>query len=153
MNPASYVKAPKPTLVKLEDSHLWLEACSIAEIIYAVLDELPEDEKWATASKLRNTANDLMYYISQAVSATSPASNEYEWSHVRKSIGALKTMYRFAGRQKFFELQPEVMVRFDKLIALVDIEVMKAYEQNEADKARDLETWHQKYKIWKATEL
>lgn len=148
----SYVKSPKPTLARLEDSIIWQEACSLAELIYSKLGSFPEDEKWATERKLRNAANDLMFYAAEVIGGSSPTVSEYGWSNVRKSISILKTMYRFAGRQKFIELEPEVMVRFDKFIKLIDDETTKAYEQTEVSKEQDLTLWREKYKLWKATE-
>ena len=149
----SYVISPEPTLIKLEDSPIWREACDIAELMYNKLGDLPESEKWDTTAKLQHEANDLMLHVSHAVGGSSVNSNEYDWSSARKSVSALKTIYRFAGRQKFIELEPEIMVRFDKLIVLIDQEIIKTYKQSEADKEKDLDYWQEKYKLWKATEI
>lgn len=54
----------------LRDSPLYKETLAIAEVTYGLLEKLVEDfpeEKWASASKLRNAANDSLYYMSQAV--------------------------------------------------------------------------------------
>ncbi len=149
----TYIKSLKPQQSKIEDNVVWLEACSIAEHIYSKLGDMPESEKWVTTRKLQSTANDLMFYVSQAVGGTQTVANEYDWNSARKDLNSLKTMYRFAGRQKFIELEPEVMIRFDKLQNLIDIEIEADYERSESAKEQELKFWQEKYKLWKATVL
>ncbi len=149
----THIKALKPQQETLEDNKVWQEACSIAEHIYSKLGDMPESEKWVTTRKLQSTANDLMFYVSQAVGGTRTVASEYDWNSARKDLNSLKTMYRFAGRQKFIELEPEMMVRFNKLQKLIDAEIEADYDQAEAAKAQDLEFWQGKYKLWKATNL
>lgn len=138
---------------KLEDNPMWKEACDLAEYVYGKLHELPEEEKWHTTSKLRSSANELMFYCSQALSNANPAGLEYDWGNTKRSAGSLKTMYRFAGRQGFIELEPEIMVRLNKLIELIDVEIEKSYKTTKEYNDKDLERWREKYKLWKATEL
>jgi len=66
------------------------------------------------------------------------------------SLGALKTMYRFACRQKFIELEPSIMVRLDKIREQIDTEVARAYKQTESFNKRDIEIWQEKYTMQKA---
>ena len=134
-----------PKLKRLEDSILWKEACDLAEYIYSQLHLFPAEETWVTASKLRNSANDLMFFVAQGLGNSSPSTTEYDWSNARKTAGTLKTMYRFACRQKFIELEPEVMVRLSKLAELIDAEVTAAYEQTDATYKKEVEAWHRKY--------
>jgi hypothetical protein len=126
---------------RLEENELWREACDLAEYMYGKLHELPEEEKWDTEVKLRHAANDLMFYVSQAVGNASPSGNEYDWSLTRKCAFGLKTIYRFAGRQKFIELEPKIMVRTDKLIREIDAKIAEAYKQTEAKNRTDFERW------------
>lgn len=113
----------------LRDNPLYKETLAIAEVMYGLLDKLVEDfpeEKWATASKLRNAANDSLYYVSQAVGNALPETSAYDWSNVRKHLFSLQTMYIFAGKQHFFVLDPDVVVRIDKLIQQADTNIATA---------------------------
>ena len=132
---------------KLEDNVLWQEACAIAEYMYGILHEFPEEEKWDTERKLRSAANDVMYYVAQAVANGLPASAEYDWANARKSVSTVKTLYRFAGRQKMIEFDPETMVRLDKLLATMDNETTKAYENTEEYNRQELARLRKHYEL------
>lgn len=138
-----------PKLEKLENEPLWVETCAIVEYIYSLLHELPEEEQWTTTQKLRAGSNDLLYYLSQAISNSSPGALEYEWSNVRKQASGLKAMYRFAGKQKFIDLDPEIMVRLDKLLTEIDKKVVAGYKQTQATYESEITQWRKKYEIWK----
>jgi hypothetical protein len=62
-------------------------------------------------------------------------------------------MYRFAGKQKFIELDPQIMVRLTKLIEQIDTKVMAAYKQTKEHNQADFEQWHERYKMWGETRL
>ena len=136
-------------LIRLENDPLWREACDMAEHVYSLLYEMPADEKWATVSKMRQSANDLMFYVGQAVSNTVPVGAEYEWGNASKALGGLKTLYRFAGRQHFIELDPAIMVRLDKMFERIDAERNKATEKTKASEQHQLELWREQYQIWR----
>jgi hypothetical protein len=137
--------AKKPS--KLENDPLWREVCDIAEYIYGKLPELPEEERWDSAVKLRHAANDLMFSCSVALGNASPSATEYDWGQVRKHIYGLKTIYRFAGRQKFIVLDPEIMVRLTSLTEQIDEKIVEAYKQTELHDRADLEHWQKKYQL------
>jgi hypothetical protein len=134
---------------KLEDDALWREACDLAEFMYGKLDDFPQDEKWNSAVKLRNAANDLMFVIGQASGSANPIGAEYEWGNARKYASGLKTIYRFTGRQKFIDFDPSIMVRLDKLIEQIDKQFDKGEKRSEAYWQKDINDWHKKYKLWK----
>lgn len=138
--------------IKLEDEPLWREACDLAEYLYGKLHEFPEEEKWQTQSKLRSAANDLMYYVAQGLGNPNPNSSEYDWGYARRSAGSAKTMYRFAGRQKFIDLDPGVMVRIDKVIDQIDAQFAKSSKKSEDYNRKDIEHWRKKYEISKEIE-
>jgi hypothetical protein len=135
--------------LRLEDEPLWVETNSIAEEIYKILSDIPEDEKWDIASKLRTSAVNLMFSIAEALGDARPVTTEFEWGESRKYIASLKTIYRFAGKQGFFELDPNMMVRFDKLMSDIDDKIAAAYDQTEADNKHDLDMWRTKYQLWR----
>lgn len=136
-------------LQRLEDEPLWVEANALAEFVYALLPELPEDEKWDTALKLRTAANNLIFSTAEALGNGGPSTMEYEWGDVRKYASALKTMYRFAGRQEFIDFDPSIMVRLNKFLTAVGEELSQAYERTAKSNADELEAWRDRYALWK----
>jgi hypothetical protein len=141
------VSKPKPT--KLEDIQIWKNACELGEFMYSVLENFPEEEKWATVSKLRNSANDLIFYVGQAVGDGSISASRNDWNNARRHASGMKTMYRFAGRQKFVTLDPEIMVKIDRLIEEIDENLEIAKDQFDLEAKADLKPWLEKYRIWK----
>jgi hypothetical protein len=135
-------------LTKLEDDPIWKEACALAEYMYAHLHTLPEEEKWETQHKLRGSANDMMYYTSQAIGLGWLQGATYEWSQVRKFANALKAMCRFAGRQGMLELEPDIMVRLDAFIKQVDQKFSAALKETEATNKEEMEDWRKQYVMW-----
>lgn len=138
---------------KLEDDPLWREANELAEYFYGKLAEFPEEEKWHTASKLHNAAADFVFWMGLSLSNVSATGQEHDWAHARKYTGALKTMYRFAGRQHFIDLDPQIMVRLNKLLEQIDDRIEQGKAKSEAFQAteseKDLRPWLKKYQIWK----
>lgn len=138
----------KVQINKQEDSAVWKEANALAEYIYSILDKIPQED-WSVASKLRISSTDMIFYCSQAINNTNPSGQEFDWGYTRKAVGTSKTLYRFVGRQKLIKLDPEIMVRFDRLIDLIDIEVQKAYDQTAAQSEKELDVWRKKHKLSK----
>ena len=124
------------------------EAFAIAEQLYELLPDFPEEERWDAQSKLRTVAIDLLYYMAQAIGDVSPSSLEYDWSNVRKQIVTIKALYRFIAKQEYTELEPEFMVRLNTLEKLVDEEVATAYAQTEAHNEMELQQLREKYELF-----
>lgn len=144
------MKAPaQPILNKVEDNLLWKESSELAELAYRSVMDLPEDEKWTHSYKFKNAATDLIFYTTQALANTSRGGAEQDWNQVRKAGYALRTEYRFAGRQKWLELEPEVMVRIDKFIKQVDKEIVRSAKMLDEANQYDLDLWREKYKVWR----
>ncbi len=142
----------KHEFLKLEVHPIWKEANDLAEYIYAKLADFPEDEKWHSQLKLRTAVTELIFYVAQAVGSCLPLSAQYDWANSRKYAAALKTMYRFVGRQKFIKLDPEIMVRLEKLVQDIDKEIIKSADQDEQQYQRnykkDMKPWLEKHAIW-----
>ncbi len=132
-------KAGYRVIDKLDDEPVWKNACDLAEYMYGILGDFPEEEKWNTENKLRTEANNIMYFIAQGLGNASPSNVEYDWGYARRSILSLKTMYRFATRQKFVDLEPSIMVKLDGLMQLIESEVGKAYAQTLAHNKKELD--------------
>ncbi|HUS26403.1 MAG TPA: hypothetical protein VMY99_03585 [Nevskiaceae bacterium] len=139
-------------LVSAEDLALYEEVFGVAEYMYSKLPEIPLEEKWDTTAKLRRLANDLLFSTSQAVGNTSPTGSEYDWGAAHKHAFSLRAMYRLGGRQKFINLEPEMMLKLDRLIKQLDSRVDGAYKQTDTYNKNDLEHWRSKYKLAKGKE-
>lgn len=139
---------------KLTENHLWKEANAIAEYMYGRLEEFEQtpDEKWNTERKIRNAANDTLFFIAQAVGNFMPDAAEYDWNNARKNLFALRTMYTFAHKQKFIVLNPEIVVKIDKLLADIDTEITAAKDEITKKTKKDMEPWLEKYRLWKEME-
>lgn len=125
-------------VTKLEDMLLWQLSNEVAEHVYAKLADLPEEERWDTTAKLRSSASQLIFTVAQALGNSAPAATEFDWAQARKQLFALKTMYRFAGRQHFFKIEPDIMLKLDKMIAIVEAENAKAVEQTAKANQREI---------------
>jgi hypothetical protein len=136
---------------KLRANPLWRETYAIAGYMYDKIYELIAnfpDEQWTTASKLRNSANDSLFYISQAIGSAAPEVSKYDWSNARKNLFSLQSMYTFAGRQKFLELEPEIVVRIDALLGEIDKRIVSSNMEAKKKDKEDLEPWLEKYRLW-----
>ena len=136
---------------KLTESSLWKEANAIAEYMYGRLEEFEQtpDEKWNTERKIRNAANDVVFFIAQAVGNFLPDAAEYDWNNARKNLFALRTMYTFAHKQKFISLDPEIVVKIDQLLADIDTEITAAKKEIAKKTEKDMQPWLEKYRLWK----
>ena len=136
---------------KLTKNSLWKEANAIAEHMYSKLDELAHtpDEEWNSERKIRNAANDVIFFVAQAVGNFLPDAAEYDWNSARKNLFALRTIYTFAHKQKFISLEPEIVVKIDGLLAMIDKEIIAARQEIEMKSKKDMEPWLEKYRLWK----
>lgn len=142
-----------PQALDLENDPIWRESCDIAEHIYSQLSFLPEEERFTTERNLRFTANYLMFMTSQAIGNGKPSGGDQEWGGVRQQAASLYTMYRFAGKQKFIELDPNIMMRIKKLIKEIDKKLEEAYKQTKEHNEEEMKRWQERYRIWKEIDL
>jgi hypothetical protein len=57
-------------------------------------------------------------------------------------------MYTFAGKQKFLELEPDVIIRIDDMLAEIDQRITGANTEMQMRNKEELEPWLEKYRIW-----
>jgi len=137
-----------PKLNTISKDPLIGEAFSIAESIYDLLPQLPTDERWETAGKLRQASNSLLFNIAKAVADSSPTGGEYDWSNARKEAAGLLTMYRFADKRGFIEKDASLVLKIDQIIKSIDKEVLDAHKRAEAYYKHELAVWEDKYDMW-----
>lgn len=137
--------------MKLRNDKFWQEIAQLAEIAYdssyLIIDAHPEEE-WNSASKLRNSAIDMMFYASQALGGKLEEHTEQDWDSVRKNLFSLQSIYIFAGKQHFLELDPDVVVIIDRMIKEVDERLSIASKALSDRRTNDLQPWLEKYKLW-----
>jgi hypothetical protein len=136
---------------KIRDDVLWQNVYKLVEHIYSKIDDLIINfptEEWTTASKIRNSANDSLFYISQAIGNVAPEAGKYDLSNARKSLFTLQSMYTFAAKQKFLDLEPELIVKLDRILAEVDERIDLGDRELKKKNKEELELWLEKYRLW-----
>ncbi|HSX29709.1 MAG TPA: hypothetical protein VLE73_04080 [Candidatus Saccharimonadales bacterium] len=127
------------------------EANAIAASVYEIADvieaELP-DEKWRTVSKLKGAANDAYFYVAQVAGAGQNQAFEFDCVNAQKYLNTVKAMYIFAAKQGMTELDPELVVKIDKLVAETDAAWAASQKETKRKTEEDLRPWLEKYRIW-----
>lgn len=135
--------------IKVNDKGVLELTTEIAEAIYDVLHEYPSEERWQSGSKLHNSAIDLLFHVSVATADTENTLNQTDWRYALKYAQALETIYIFAGKQGFYKIDPEVVVKIQELREILKVELKKAQRSSEATDAKDMKKWLEKYTMWK----
>lgn len=136
---------------KIREDVFWQDVYKLVEYIYSKIDSLIVEfpaEEWATASKLRSSANDSLFYVSQAVGNIAPEVGKYDLSNARKNLFTLQSMYTFAAKQKFLDLEPELIVELDKILAEIDERIDTSDKELKKKNKEELEPWLEKYRLW-----
>ncbi len=136
---------------KLREDALWRRVYKLVVRIYENIETINTDypaEQWATASKLRSSANDSLYYVSQVIGSSAPEMNTYDLNNARKNLFAMQTMYTFATKQKFISIDPEIIVEIDKILVDIDKKIDECKAAIKQNNAEELEPWLEKYRIW-----
>jgi hypothetical protein len=135
----------------MKEDLLLKEASIIAGTMYDVanaIDISSLDEKYRTVSKIKNAANDAYFYVAQVTGAGKNQAVEFDCIYARKNLSTLKSMYIFATKQGMTELDPEQVVRIDKLIADIDAEQKAGQKEIKRKTEEELKPWLEKYRIW-----
>lgn len=114
------------TFTKLEEDDRWKRSNNLAETIYKILDDLPEEERYLSGSKMRSGAFNITSDFAEAVGSVHPGTRGYHLSLARRDLFSLKNAYRFAARKDFISLDPKIMVELDQLIDSVDKDIAQA---------------------------
>ncbi len=136
---------------KIREDELWQSVYGVVQHIYGKIDRLIDsfpNEEWTTASKLRESANDSLFYVSQAVGSAVPESDIYDLNTARKNLFTLQSMYTFAAKQKLIELEPELIVTIDKILIEIDARIATSKKESRQKRDEDLEPWLEKYQLW-----
>jgi hypothetical protein len=142
---------PSVKLRDIDKDPLIEEALYLADYMYekAGTPEFQDDERWRLSRELKDVSVFVVTETAMAVGNDGLAGTEFLWGNVRKQISRLRAVYRFAGKQGFLQIDPEVMVRIDKFIQQVSDQVQEAYDRTEAASEKELNVWAKKHKLWK----
>ncbi len=135
----------------MKENSLLNEVSAIAKAMYRVADAIETeqlDEKWRTASKLKNAANDSYFYAAQVTGGGKNQAQEFDCINAKKHLNTLKAMYIFANKEQMVELDPELVVRIDKLVANFDTEQEASQKEMKHKTEEELKPWLEKYRIW-----
>ncbi|HEY4963857.1 MAG TPA: hypothetical protein VIH90_04140 [Candidatus Saccharimonadales bacterium] len=139
----------------LTKNKLWTSAFSIAEDVYNKIDNEfgdLQDEKFNTNRRLRTAANDVLFYISQAISSSMPETAEFDWNFAKKNLFSIKTLHIFGVKRGFLKADPYLIKRIDQLTNSVDKNIESSTAERQKREAKDLEPWLEKYRLWKLME-
>lgn len=129
---------------------LMVSANNIALEMYSVVNDLPESEKYYSASKLLSSSNDLIFYIAQGLgSDLMPEAGKLDWVYANKALSSIRTMYRFVGKQEFIDIDPDIMVQFNGLAKLISDKQIFASRSAKTQQENEIKHWLNKYEIWK----
>ena len=95
------------------------EVTDIVSYIYDISEQIALDhpeEQYYTASRLRTTANDGLYYTAQALGNKLKHNSEYDWNDAHRSLFAMQSMYLFATKKHYTDISPEMVIRMDSLL-------------------------------------
>lgn len=146
-----YINTMNSTINKIREDMFWQSVYKLVVHIYGKFDDLIANfpnEEWATASKLRNSANDSLFYVSQVVGNAAPELSRYDLNNARKNLFTLQSMYIFAAKQKFLDLEPELVVETDKILTEIDKRIKATDEATKEKNKEELEPWLEKYRLW-----
>jgi four helix bundle protein len=129
---------------KLEQSQLWKLASELAEFFYSELTQLPEEEKWGMQSKLRQRSFELTSDIAEAVGSIDPRDKAHAYGLSRRSLFGIKNAYILASKAGFLSIDPDVMIKIDKTVALLDAEITGA--------AANIHAWYEEFQDSKGTQ-
>ena len=126
---------------KVRNNPTWQKVYKLVERIYRNVDEMVTNhpnEEWATAIKLRSSAVDSLFYVSQAVGSIELEASKFELNNARKSLFTMQSMYTFVTKQKFLELEPEIIVQIDEILLEIDKMIEQSIVEQQKNLKKDL---------------
>lgn len=112
---------PRPK--KIEDVKLWRDVTAIAKQAYAMLEGLPEEEKWGLENRLRQSAFDETDWIAEAYGAIDPRDIKWSFGKARACLFSLKNSISFMRKMYGGNFDPEIMVAIDTAVVEIDKEL------------------------------
>ncbi len=135
--------------VPLEKNEVWQEVSSLADYFYGILADFPASEHYTAVSKIRFAVIDVLYSVSQGLGNASDSGREYDWTYAKKFLSGLKGIYIFSGKQSFIELDPQIVVRMDKLSKIFDEQIEQGFKDSNVAYKREIDSWKERYDSWK----
>lgn len=110
----------------LKSAQLWKLIMEVTEDAYACLEDLPEEEKWGLASKLRGRAGDAATHAAEALGAVDPRDIKWSLGKARANLFAVEGIYEVAFKTGQLTTSSESILKIRTAIKEVDSLLDKA---------------------------
>lgn len=127
---------------------------AVTSVVSSVYDKIltqfkPNSEEiYTTAGSIRRAAVDSLFYVSQARGSLKKGVSEYDWSYAGKSLNSLRTMIKFASKQKLIRPSDVLVKQIDGLIKQVEAAYKEDAKDKKQNEKEELKPWLEKYKLW-----
>ena len=122
---------------KLEQNELWKLATELAEFFYGEISQLPEEEKWGIQSKLRQRSFECTSDIAEAVGSIDPRDKTHSYGLARRSLFGVRNAYSLACKAGFLSIDPDIMVKIDKVTMLLDQQIIES--------TANIQAWYEEF--------
>lgn len=119
---------------ELEDNPMWQKANDVSQALREVMTDIP-DEEYVVSMRLRDRTIGLTVGVAEVLGTTEPQDVLRELSTVRRDVFGLKGAYLSLHKLELVEVDPDIIVAINELIALID----DYKEKNEKEQAIKVE--------------
>lgn len=98
----------------------------IGKAMYACTEEVPEDEKWNIAVKLRSRSSDAIASGAEALGSIDPRDIKWALGKTRAALFTVEATYKHACNIDILTLNPDIMVHLQRAIKIVDTLIAEA---------------------------
>jgi hypothetical protein len=116
-------------VAKLEDSELWKAMYDLARDVFSSFDELPKEEDFQLKFALRSDCFTISSSSASAAGSINPAERLSHLSNVRSALFNMKSLFKTARLRYETKIDPDIMLKIDKLVADIDKEVVEMDQQ------------------------
>lgn len=128
---------------ELEKSEMWQMAVRVMEETHALAEELPENDEYTMEYKLRQRGFDLSDDIAEAEGSIFAKDTEYYLGLARRDLFGIRNMYHVLARLEHAEINPDVMVRMNKLLNAIDARIVLARKEISSEEQRKTKSKHE----------
>jgi four helix bundle protein len=139
--------ADEIVLHPLETNAMWQAAVEIADEVYALGVELPEEEKYGMRTQLYMHAYGLTYRIAASLGTTDPRAVEFNMNYVRESLFVLKSTLLLAQRRELLTVSAGLLAKLDDIQKNIDAFLQTALKGVDVLRADEVERYKRSMKM------
>ena len=113
--------------IKLEDNEIWKLAHIISIHFLDILEKYKEDLYYPIDFKLREAAITIATTTAAAIGLIDPRDKIWNYGKARGNAFELKGMYKLLHATKVITIDPEIMLKLEVAVELLDIEIKIEY--------------------------